>query len=107
MGYYFKGNNNQPQLTNKLYFDIIHFMIYFGGAIYFYKAQNGYYKWSIQSEANFLAFLEYTKVCQPQSIKRDRLFLVGEYYRLVEIKAQQSKANFVSTRGYSTTQSLN
>jgi len=48
IGYYFKGNNNQPQLTlsvtNKLYVDVVHFMTYFGGAIYFDKAQNGYYK---------------------------------------------------------------
>ena len=48
LGYYFKGNNNQPQLTlsvtNKLYVDVVHYMTYFGGAIYFDKAQNGYYK---------------------------------------------------------------
>ena len=48
IGYYFKGNNSQPQLTlsvtNKLYVDVVHFMTYFGGAIYFDKAQNGYYK---------------------------------------------------------------
>ena len=65
IGYYFKGNNNQPQLTlsvtNKLYFDVVHFVYYFGGAIYFDKAQNGYYKWSIQSEANFSAFLSILK----------------------------------------------
>lgn len=32
--YYFKGNNNQPQLnlsvTNKLYVDVVNFMTYFG-----------------------------------------------------------------------------
>jgi len=48
IGYYFKGNNNQPQLTlsvtNKLYVDVVHFMTYFGGTIYFDKGQNGYYK---------------------------------------------------------------
>lgn len=48
IGYYLKGNNNQPQLTlsvtNKLYFDVVHFVSYFAGAIYFDKAQNGYYK---------------------------------------------------------------
>ena len=91
IGCYSKGKNNQPQLTlsvtNKLYVDVVHFMTYFGGAIYFDKAQNGYYKWSIQSETKLLAFLEYTKVCQPQSIKRNRLFLIKEYYRLVAIKA--------------------
>lgn len=48
IGYYFKGSYNQPQLTlsvtNKLYVDVVHFMTYFGGAIYFDKGQNGYYK---------------------------------------------------------------
>jgi hypothetical protein len=75
--------------------DVVHFMTYFGGAIYYDQAQNGYYKWSIQSEANFLAFLEYTKVCQPQSIKRNRLFLIKEYYRLVEIKAHKAQKGSV------------
>lgn len=48
IGYYLKGPYNRPQLTlsvtNKLYVDVVHFMTYFGGAIYFDKAQNGYYK---------------------------------------------------------------
>lgn len=46
IGYYFK--NNYPQLTisvtNKLQVDVVHFMNYFGGNIYFDTAQNGYYK---------------------------------------------------------------
>ena len=46
IGYYLKGRYNQPQLTlsvtNKLYVDVVHFLTYFGGAIYFDKAQNGY-----------------------------------------------------------------
>ena len=94
IGYYLKGPYLQPQLTlsvtNKLYVDVAHFMTYFGGAIYFDKAQNGYYKWSIQSEENLKIFLEYTKVCPPQSIKRNRLFLVKEYYRLLSIKAYKA-----------------
>jgi len=48
IGYYFKGPYNNPQLTlsvtNKLYVDVAHFMTYFGGAVYFDKAKNGYYK---------------------------------------------------------------
>lgn len=48
IGYYPKGPYNRPQLTlsvtNKLYVDVVHFMSNFGGAIYFDKAQNGYYK---------------------------------------------------------------
>jgi hypothetical protein len=99
IGYYLKGDKSQPQLTlsvtNKLHVDVVHFEMSFGGAIYYDKAQNGYYKWSIQSEADLLAFLEYTKVCQPQSIKRARLFLIKEYYRLVKIKAHKASGDSV------------
>lgn len=91
IGYYFKGESDQPQLTisvtNKQYVDVVHFLNVFGGAIYFDKSQNGYYKWSVQSEIKLSPFLDYVKVCPPQSIKRKRLFLVKEYYRLLELKA--------------------
>lgn len=98
IGYYLKGNYLHPQLTlsvtNKLHVDVSHFMT-FGGQIYFDKAQNGYYKWSIQSEENFKIFLEYTKVCPPQSIKRNRLFLVKEYYNLISLKAYKAPESTV------------
>lgn len=93
IGYYYKGNN-QPQLTisvtNKLYLDVAPFMINFGGNIYFDKAQNGYYKWSIQSEKNIATFVEYTKICQLKSIKGNRLFLIKQYYRLLKLKAHKA-----------------
>ena len=99
IGYYHKGKYNQPQLTlsvtNKLHTDVVHFMTYFGGAIYFDKAQNGYYKWSVQSEESLAAFLEYTKVSQLKSIKRKRLFLVKEYYRLLGLKAHKASQDTV------------
>lgn len=94
IGYYLKGPKSVPQLTlsvtNKLYSDVVYFKNVFGGAIYFDKAQNGYYKWTVQSEINFANFLQYTKVCPPKSIKRYRLFLVKEYYRLVNLKAYKA-----------------
>jgi ubiquinol-cytochrome c reductase cytochrome b subunit len=94
IGYYLKGKNANPQLTltvtNKLYTDVEQFKTFFGGAIYFDKSQNGYYKWTVQSEVNFANFLKYAKVCPPQSIKRNRLFLVKEYYRLVNLKAHKA-----------------
>jgi len=94
IGYYLKGKNASPQLTltvtNKLYTDVEQFKTFFGGAIYFDKSQNGYYKWTVQSEVNFANFLKYAKVCPPQSIKRNRLFLVKEYYRLVNLKAHKA-----------------
>ncbi|KAF2135052.1 uncharacterized protein K452DRAFT_341605 [Aplosporella prunicola CBS 121167] len=84
IGYYLKGPYLQPQLTlsvtNKLYVDVAHFITYFGGAIYFDKAQND----------NLASFIEYTKLCPPQSIKRNRLFLIKKYYRLLELKAHKA-----------------
>lgn len=92
IGYYFK--NGYPQLTisvtNKLRTDIEHFLIRHGGGIYFDKGQNGYYKWSIQSESDILAFVDYTKICRPKSIKANRLFLVKQYYSLVKLKAYEA-----------------
>jgi len=94
IGYYLKGTGDYPQLTlsvtNKQYSDVVYFLNVFGGQIYFDKAQNGYYKWTIQSEVNMLTFIEYVKVCPIQSIKRNRLFLIKEYYRLLALKAHRA-----------------
>jgi len=99
IGYYLKGLNAHPQLTlsvtNKLYTDVVHFLNIFDGAIYFDKSKNGYYKWTVQSELNLTNFLKYAKVCPPQSIKRNRLFLVKEYYRLVNLKAHKAPEDTV------------
>jgi ubiquinol-cytochrome c reductase cytochrome b subunit len=99
IGYYFKGNYNQPQLTlsvtNKLYIDVIYFKIYFGGNIYFDKAQNGYYKWSVQSEENIATFVDYSKICVPRSIKLKRLFLIKEYYHLIKLKAHKASEDTI------------
>lgn len=99
IGFYNKGKKDRVQLTlsvtNKLYADVVHFYNCFGGNVYFDKSKNGYYKWSIQSKANLSIFLDYAKVCPPQSIKRNRLFLIKEYYRLLEIKAPQAEEGTV------------
>lgn len=92
IGYYFK--NGYPQLavsvTNKLRMDVEPFLIRFGGSIYFDKARNGYYKWSIQSESDILAFIEYTKISRPKSVKAKRFFLIKQYYSLVKLKAYEA-----------------
>ena len=99
IGYYFKGENHNPQLTlsvtNKLFVDVNLFTAFFGGSVYFDKAQNGYYKWSVQSEKGLASFLNYTKVCPPKSVKRQRLFLVKEYFRLVALKAHKAQEETV------------
>jgi hypothetical protein len=42
-----------------------------------------------------LVFIEYTKISQPKSIKRNRLFLIKEYYRLVKHKAYKAPEGLV------------
>jgi ubiquinol-cytochrome c reductase cytochrome b subunit len=95
IGYYFK--NGYPQLTvsvtNKLRVDVEAFLIRFAGSIYYDKAQNGYYKWSIQSESDILAFVEYTKMSRPKSNKGKRFFLIEQYYYLVKLKAYEASEN--------------
>lgn len=99
IGYYFKGPKANPQLTisvtNKLYADVIYFSNILGGNIYYDSTHNGYYKWSIQSEELINSFLEYTKVCPVKSIKRNRLFLIKEYYRLLNLKAHKANEDTV------------
>lgn len=94
IGYLLKGSHKSPQLTmsvtNKLFVDVHPFMTTFGGNIYFDKSKNGYYKWSIQSEACFIALLDYFKLCPSRSVKRNRIFLIREYYRLVALKAHKA-----------------
>lgn len=94
IGYYIKGTYANPQLTitvtNKYYVDVLPYLNIFGGAIYFDKSQNGYYKWSIQSKINIISFLDYVKICPFQSIKRNRLFLIKEYFRLIELNAHKA-----------------
>lgn len=67
-------------------------MTFLGGNIYFDKAKNGCYKWSIQSEEDIANFMQYIKICSIQSIKRNRIFLIKEYYRLVSLKAYKAEA---------------
>lgn len=99
IGYYPKGPKANPQLTisvtNKLHTDVIYFSNILGGNIYYNCAQNGCYKWSIQSEELINSFLEYTKVCPVQSIKRNRLFMIKEYYRLINLKAHKSSEDTI------------
>lgn len=97
IGFYLK--NHIPQLTisvtNKLQVDVMHFMVHFGGNIYFDSSQNGYYKWSVQSEKDIRLVLGYFKTHSSKSIKRNRLFLVNEYYDMLYLKAYKTPVNSV------------
>ena len=105
VGYYLKGDNNNPQLTisvtNKLSTDVSHFKYCFGGNIYFDKGHNGYYKWSIQSKKDIFSFLDYTKLCTVMSIKNKRLFLIKQYYDLVSLKAHKASEGTILNKAWS------
>lgn len=94
IGFYFK--NGIPQLTisvtNKLLVDVQAYTDVFGGSIYFDKAQNGYYKWVVQSEKDVLHAISLLKDCH--SNKSKRFFLVKEYYQLCKLKAYKEESNY-------------
>jgi hypothetical protein len=94
IGFSIKGKYSIPQLTlsvtNKLLIDVVYYQNVFGGNIYYDKAHNGYYKWTIQSESDILSLFEYFKYCPSRSIKRKRLFLIKEYYKLVKMGAYKA-----------------
>ena len=83
--------DNYPQLTisvtNKLQVDVIAYKNTFGGNVYFDKGQNGYYKWSIQSETDIMRFKNYLVKYPCFSNKKYRTFLINEYYKLKNLKA--------------------
>lgn len=104
IGFSFKGKYQIPQLTisvtNKLLADVIYFQQVFGGSMYYDRAQNGYYKWALQSKADILSMLDYFKHCPSHSIKRKRLFLVKQYYYLIDLKAYKASVYGKDTAQY-------
>ena len=83
--------NNYPQLTisvtNKLQVDVSEYKNVFGGNIYFDCGHNGYYKWSIQSRTDIELFKSYLLRYPAISHKKQRLFLISEYYYLKDLNA--------------------
>jgi len=92
INFYMRTNpSTRPQLTlsvaNKYRVDLEHYQIAFGGSIYFDKAQNGCFKWSINSKELHLTLYHYFKEHRAMSIKSKRIFLIKEYYDLVDLQA--------------------
>ena len=86
--------NNYPQLTigvtNKLYIDVISFKNVFKGNVYFDKSQNGCYKWSIQAKTDIDFFKAYLLKYPSRSNKKQRLFLINDYYYLKDLEAYKA-----------------
>lgn len=74
-------------VTNKYIADVQAFKDTFGGYIYFDSAQNGYYKWTVQSRTDILLMLSYFKLCVPRSSKSRRIWLINRYYALRDLRA--------------------
>lgn len=97
INYYLTPPHNIPQLhisiKNKYLYDVEMFKTIFGGSIFFYKSQNGYFKWSITNKTNHLNYLEYNKICPSRSFKGQRIFLIQEFYKLYNLKAYKKDQN--------------
>ena len=91
--------NGYPQLTinvtNKLLVDIEHYKQFFNGNIYYDKAQNGYYKWSIQGKEDVLNFINYIKSNPSRTTKFNKLMLTPTFYELKELKAYKAPINSI------------
>ncbi len=100
IGFSFKGQENKkhPQLsisvTNKLQQDVESFKLFFGGNIYYDRAQNGNYKWEISDKEDVIYFCKHIGSF---SCKSKRLKLVPNFYYLKELKSYnypQDSANY-------------
>ncbi len=60
------------------------------GEIYYDKACYGFYVWTIQSEAEILNFLDYSKLCPSRSGKLKRLKLIKSFYDLLSMSAHKA-----------------
>lgn len=74
-------------VTNKLMQNVQYYQDIFGGAVYFDTAQNGYYKWTVQSHADLTMMIEYFKTCPARSFKVQRLYLIPRFFELYEMRA--------------------
>lgn len=83
-----------PQLTisvtNKNYADVQYYNDTFGGAIYFDRSQNGYYKWTVQSRVDLIIMVDYFKTCPAHSFKQRRLLLIPRFHQLYDLRAFKS-----------------
>ena len=98
INYYYSGKLKiRPQLTisvtNKYLHDVEYYREVFGGNIYFDKAKNGYFKWSINNKELHNIFYLYNKSCPSKSNKGKRLFLIDKFYYLYDLLAFKAPHN--------------
>lgn len=102
INYYFREPYNRPQLyisiSNKYSVDVQGVQQVLGGAIYFDKAQQGCFKWTITNQEDHLRYYQYNKLCPSRSFKGQRIFLIKEYYELYAQKAYLLPAFFLKKK---------
>jgi hypothetical protein len=81
-------------VTNKHKVNVEDFFQVFGGAIYFDTAQNGYYKWTVQSRENLIMMHEYFKHCPARSIKQIRIQKILKFYELRDLRAFNPESRY-------------
>lgn len=93
--------NKTPQLTisvtNMHEYNIKDFKIVFGGGIYFDTAQNGYYKWCVQSRDDVFEMYEYFKNNPAYSHKMKRIHLIPKFYELRDLGAFRPESRYYAS----------
>lgn len=64
----------------------------FGGQIYFDKRLNGYYEWFLAKRELVLEFLEYAQKQPFRSRKAKRIYLLPDYYALLDKKVYKEES---------------
>ena len=89
--------NNTPaimiKISNKYKINLIGIKEILGGNIYIDKSSNTHY-WCTLSKRDIYIFLEYIKTNPVRTVKKERLFLIPEFYRLKEMKAYENLNSF-------------
>jgi len=91
-------SNTYPQITisvtNKHLMDVQPFIDCFEGSIYFDTAQNGYYKWAVQSKKDLEKMYNYFKLCPIRSYKLHRSHLIPRFFDLYNLQAFKPDSDY-------------
>jgi LAGLIDADG DNA endonuclease family/LAGLIDADG endonuclease len=91
LNYKILDNNTKPLLyvnvIHRIYNLVTLFKDVFGGYIKMDFGGNGRYVWYLESEDQLLKFFEYVKTHTLRSSKRNKFFLVPEFYKIIDLEA--------------------
>ena len=70
------------------------FALVFGGSLYYDKRQNGYWKWSVQSQSSVLSMIQYFQLFPIHSSRRDKFFLIPRLYIAIGLQRHKPESIF-------------